>query len=125
MIEGEDICKRFEDKILIDSPSFWLRPGGIVGVVGANGIGKTTLMQMLAGLEKPDHGNLRIGETVQLGYSQLNRDKLVGNNSVFEEISQGEDILRIGGRKFPARGYVAMFNFQGADSAEENSRIFQ
>ena len=119
VIEAENIRKSFENKALMDSLSFRLPPGGIVGVVGSNGTGKTTLLRMLAGLEKPDSGTLRIGETVHLGYAEQNRDNLEDNRTVFEEISQDADVLRIGGHDLPSRAYVAMFNFHGADQQKK------
>jgi energy-dependent translational throttle protein EttA len=115
VIEANHISKGYGDLLLIDDLSFRLPPGGIVGVIGANGAGKTTLFRMLVGEEKPDAGELRVGATVELGYVDQNRDALDPEKTVFEEISGGVDMLEMGGRKVPARAYVARFNFQGTD----------
>jgi ATPase subunit of ABC transporter with duplicated ATPase domains len=109
------VCKGYGDLLLIDDLSLRLPPGGIVGVIGPNGAGKTTLFRMLVGEEKPDKGNLRVGPTVELGYVDQNRDALAPDKTVFEEISGGYDNFDIGGRKIPARAYVARFNFLGSD----------
>ena len=119
VVEAEGVSKSFQGRLLIDNLSFRLPPGGIVGVIGANGTGKTTLLRMIAGEDTPDGGTLRIGETAHIGYAGQMRDDLVGKNTVFEEISQGEDVLRIGGRDMQARAYVAMFNFQGTDQQKK------
>ncbi|HSW37963.1 MAG TPA: ATP-binding cassette domain-containing protein, partial [Acidobacteriota bacterium] len=95
--------------------SFKLPPGGIVGVIGANGAGKTTLFRMIAGEEKPDAGELRIGETVAIAYVDQSRDTLRGERQVWEEISDGRDTVALGRREAPARSYAAAFNFKGAD----------
>ena len=101
--------------MLFEDLTFNLPRGGIVGVIGPNGAGKTTLFRMITGQEKPDGGTLRIGETVKLAYVDQSRDALDGDKTVFEEISQGAEILEIGKRKVPARAYVAGFNFKGTD----------
>jgi len=98
----------------MDDLSFTLPRGGIVGVIGANGAGKTPLFRMITGQEGPDAGTLRLGETVQLGYVDQSRDALAANKSVWEEITGGEDELMIGKRTVPSRAYVSWFNFKGA-----------
>ncbi len=104
---------------MIDKLSFRLPPGGIVGVIGANGVGKTTLFRMITGEEKPDGGQIKIGPTVELGYVDQNRDALAPNKTVYEEISGGHDTLEMGSRKMNARAYVARFNFQGQDQQKK------
>ena len=116
VVEAEGLKKGFGDKLLIDGLNFELPPGGIVGIVGANGAGKTTLFKMLTGQDTPDEGNLKLGETVKLGYVDQSRDSLDGSKSVWEEISGGLDIITLGGkREIQSRGYVSWFNFKGAD----------
>lgn len=115
VVEANHLSKGYGENLLIDDLNFRLPPGGIVGVIGPNGAGKTTLFRMIMGEEQPDSGELRIGETVELGYVDQNRDALDAKKSVFEEISGGHDTLEMGGRKMNARAYVARFNFQGQD----------
>jgi ATP-binding cassette ChvD family protein len=115
VIEAEHLRKGFADALLIDDLSFRLPPGGIVGVIGPNGAGKTTLFRMITGQEKPDGGTLRLGPTVKLGYVDQSRDSLSPDKTVWEEISGGHDELELGKRKVQSRGYVAAFNFKGAD----------
>src|SRR5687767_4243813 len=115
VIEARDIAKAYGDRVLIDGLSFKLPPNGIVGVIGPNGAGKTTLFRMIAGQEQPDKGTLRVGETVRLGYVDQSRDTLAAKNNVWQEISEGLEILDVGGRKMPSRAYVASFNFKGSD----------
>jgi ATP-binding cassette ChvD family protein len=119
VIEAKNISKSYGDNILIENLSFRLPPGGIVGVIGANGVGKTTLFRMFMGLEKPDSGEIRIGDTVELGYVDQNRDALKPGSTVYEEISGGHDTLEMGNRKMNARSYVARFNFQGQDQQKK------
>ncbi|MFV1990123.1 MAG: ATP-binding cassette domain-containing protein, partial [Acidimicrobiales bacterium] len=95
--------------------TFDLPPGGIVGVIGANGVGKTTLFKMILGQESPDSGELRVGETVQLSYVDQTRDALDGDKSVYEEISGGVDHLQVGSTRIHSRAYVGRFNFKGGD----------
>lgn len=115
VVEANHISKAYGDKVLIEDFSFRLPPGGIVGVIGPNGVGKTTLFRMLIGQEKPDSGELRVGSTVEMGYVDQNRDALDPEKTVFEEISGGHDTIEMGNRKINARSYVARFNFQGTD----------
>ncbi len=115
VIEVKNLRKSFGDRLLVDELSFKLPPNGIVGVIGPNGAGKTTLFRMLLGLEKPDSGELKIGETVKIAYVDQSRDALNGDNSVFTEVSGGLDQLDLGGRIVQARAYLAGFAFKGAD----------
>jgi len=115
VIELDKVSKGYGDRLLIDDLSLRLPAGGIVGVIGPNGAGKTTLFRMLVQEEQPDTGKLRVGPTVELGYVDQNRDALDPEKTVFEEISGGYDNFDIGGRKIPARAYVARFNFLGTD----------
>jgi ATP-binding cassette ChvD family protein len=119
VIEARKLSKGYGDRLLIDDLSFRLPPGGIVGVIGANGVGKTTLFRMIIGEEKPDQGDIRIGESVELGYVDQNRDALKPTNSVYDEISGGQDMLEMGKRKMNARAYVARFNFHGPDQQKK------
>jgi energy-dependent translational throttle protein EttA len=115
VIEADGLRKSFGDKLLFEGLSFKLPPGGIVGVIGPNGAGKTTLFRMLTGQEQPDAGKLRIGDTVQLAYVDQSRDSLRGDKTVWEEISDGLDNIQVGSYQTSSRGYVARFNFRGAD----------
>ncbi|HEY1904571.1 MAG TPA: energy-dependent translational throttle protein EttA [Myxococcaceae bacterium] len=115
VVEARGLRKAYGDRLLIDDLSFKLPPGGIVGVIGANGAGKTTLFRMITGVEKPDSGELRIGENVKLAYVDQSRDALQGEKSVFQEVSGGLDQLDLGGRIVQSRAYLAGFNFKGAD----------
>jgi ATP-binding cassette ChvD family protein len=119
VVEATGLRKGYGDRLLIDDLSFSLPPGGIVGVIGANGAGKTTLFRMIIGEEHPDAGTLRVGETVQLAYVDQSRDTLDPDKTVFEEISQGDDRIKIGRREVPARAYVASFAFKGADQQKK------
>ena len=115
VVEATNLRKGYGDRLLIEDLSFKLLRGGIVGVIGANGAGKTTLFRMLVGEEKPDGGTLRIGETVTIAYVDQNRDTLNGERQVWEEISDGKDMVVLGKREVPARSYAAAFNFKGSD----------
>ncbi|MEE3033596.1 MAG: energy-dependent translational throttle protein EttA [Planctomycetota bacterium] len=119
VIEANDISKAFDDKVLFENLSFNLPPGGIIGVIGANGAGKTTLFRMLTGQAEPDRGSLKVGQTVELGYVDQSRDELKDEHSVYEEISEGNDTLEMGGRKINARAYVSRFNFRGPDQEKK------
>ena len=115
VIEAKNISKKFADKLLYEDLSFNLPRGGIVGIIGANGAGKTTLFRLITGEEKPDSGEFKIGETVQIAYVDQSRDDLEGNKTVWEEISDGLDNITIGNYTVPSRGYVSRFNFKGED----------
>jgi sulfate-transporting ATPase len=115
VIEVTGLSKGFGERLLIDNLSFTLPPAGIVGIVGPNGAGKTTLFRMLAGLEAPDSGSVKVGDTVQLSYVDQNRDDLDAAATVYEEITGGVEHMKIGGREVHGRAYVASFNFKGSD----------
>ncbi len=115
VIEFKEVSKAFGDRLLMDKLSFSIPPGAIVGVIGPNGAGKSTLFRMLTGQQKPDSGEIEIGETVRLAYVDQSRDCLDGNKTVFEEISGGADILTVGKYETPARAYIGRFNFKGGD----------
>ena len=119
VIEANGIKKSFGEKLLFENVSFSLPPGGIVGVIGPNGAGKTTLFRMLIGQIEPDEGAIRLGETVQLAYVDQSRDTLDDDKTVWEEISDGQDILRVGTYETPSRGYVGRFNFKGGDQQKK------
>ena len=115
VIVADNLSKGFGDRLLIDNLSFKLPPGGIVGVIGPNGAGKSTLFKMITGGETPDSGSLVVGDSVQLGYVDQSRDSLNDTRTVWEEISDGMDMITIGKRSVPSRAYVAAFNFKGGD----------
>lgn len=115
VIEARNLRKVFGERLLFDDVSFTVPKGSIVGIIGANGMGKSTLFKMLMGLEQPDGGEIVIGETVQLGYVDQSRDALDGSKTVWEEVSDGLDIIRIGTYEVPSRSYVGRFNFKGSD----------
>ncbi|WP_438027595.1 energy-dependent translational throttle protein EttA [Sorangium sp. So ce233] len=119
VVEADHLRKGFGDRVLIEDLTFSLPRGGIVGVIGPNGAGKTTLFRMIMGLEQPDGGALRIGETVELAYVDQSRDALNPNNNVWQEISGGEDKLLVGKREVNSRAYVASFNFAGSDQQKK------
>ncbi len=115
VIEAQDLCKSFGDLLLLDGLSFTLPKGGIVGVIGPNGAGKTTLFRMLVGQEQPDSGSLRLGSSVKLAYVDQSRDSLSPDKTVWQEISDGTDIITIGTYQINSRAYVGRFNFKGPD----------
>ena len=119
VVEADHLSKGFGDRLLIDDLSFSLPPGGIVGVIGGNGTGKTTLFRMIVGDEKPDSGTVRLGETVQLAYVDQSRDALDAGKSVWEEISGGAERIQVGRRELNSRAYVGSFNFKGADQQKK------
>ncbi len=119
VIEAEGLSKSFSGRLLYDNLSFKLPPGGIVGIIGANGAGKTTLFRMITGEENPDGGSIRLGETVKLAYVEQTRANLDDEKSVWEQISDGLDIIKLGKREMNSRAFVSQFNFLGADQQKK------
>ena len=120
VVEVDGLSKAFGDRLLIDNLSFKLPPGGIVGVIGPNGAGKTTLFRMIIGQEKPDSGRIRLGDTVKLGYVDQSRDHLDAKKTVWEEVSGGKDIMKLGDKvEVNSRAYVGWFNFKGPDQQKK------
>ena len=119
VIIAEGLYKGFGNRLLIENLSFKLPRGGIVGIIGPNGAGKTTLFRMIMGLEKPDKGTLKVGDTVKLGYIDQSRDALRDDKSAWEEISEGFDLLKLGDREINSRAYVSSFNFRGSDQQKK------
>ncbi|MBM4216662.1 MAG: energy-dependent translational throttle protein EttA [Gammaproteobacteria bacterium] len=118
VIEAKGLRKSFGDRLLIDNLNFNLPPGGIVGIIGPNGAGKTTLFRMLTGVEKSDAGEIRIGPSVKLSYVDQSRQALNDKNSVWQEISNGLDLIKVGNYETPSRGYVGRFNFKGTQQQQ-------
>jgi ATP-binding cassette ChvD family protein len=123
VVESDALEKAYGDRLLFENLNFKLPPGGIVGVIGPNGAGKTTLFRILTGQEKPDGGQLRIGDTVQVGYVDQTRENLEPNKTVWEEISGGTDILEFGKTKMNSRAYVGAFNFKGGDQQKKVGQL--
>ncbi|HAF95709.1 MAG: energy-dependent translational throttle protein EttA [Elusimicrobia bacterium GWC2_51_8] len=123
VIEADKISKAYGEKVLMDNLSFSLPPGGIVGIIGPNGAGKTTLFKMITGLEKPDSGTFKVGETVKLAYSDQSRSSLDPGKNVWEVISGGVDTVRLGKQEVNSRAYVARFNFTGQDQQKKVSEL--
>jgi ATP-binding cassette ChvD family protein len=123
VVEADGLSKAYGDRLLFENLNFKLPPGGIVGVIGPNGAGKTTLFRILIGQEKADSGNLRIGDTVQLGYVDQSRDALDPDKTVWQEISGGTDILEFGKTKMNSRAYVGAFNFKGGDQQKKVGQL--
>src|SRR3954470_21646434 len=123
VIEAKGLTKAYGDKLLFDDLTFSLPPGGIVGVIGPNGAGKTTLFKLITGAEQPDSGSVRIGETVKLGYVDQSRDALNPNKNVWEEISGGLDIFKLGKNEVATRAYVGAFNFKGGDQQKKVGQL--
>jgi ATPase subunit of ABC transporter with duplicated ATPase domains len=123
VIEADGLKKGFGDRLLIDDLSFKLPPGGIVGVIGPNGAGKTTLFRMITGQERPDGGEIGIGETVSMGYVDQSRDALDAGKTVWEEISNKDEVIQLGKREVPSRAYVSWFNFKGADQQKKVGQL--
>ena len=123
VVDADHIRKGFSDRLLIEDLSFRLPPGGIVGVIGPNGAGKTTLFRMIAGLESPDQGSLRLGETVKLGYVDQSRDTLDPAKTVWEEIADGAAEIELGKRKVNSRAYAGAFNFRGPDQQKKVGQL--
>jgi ATPase subunit of ABC transporter with duplicated ATPase domains len=119
VIEIEGLSKHYGDKLLIEDLTFTLPPGGIVGVIGPNGAGKSTLFRMLTGQEKPDAGTITFGDTVKLAYVDQSRDALDASKTVWEEISEGLEILDIGDATMNSRAYCGAFNFKGGDQQKK------
>ncbi len=123
VIEAEGLTKGFGDRLLIEDLSFIMPPGAIVGVIGPNGAGKSTLVRMIMGTEEPDTGAIKLGDTVELGFVDQSRETLDGAKSVFEEISQGQDIINLGKGTMAARAYVAAFNFKSGDQQKKVGQL--
>jgi ATP-binding cassette ChvD family protein len=123
VVEAEDLTKGYDDRLLMEDLSFSLPPGGIVGVIGPNGAGKTTLFRMITGQEEPDAGSLRLGETVELAYVDQSRDALDPEKNVWEEISDGQDQIDVGGREMASRAYVGSFNFKSSDQQQKVGKL--
>jgi len=123
VVEAENVSKGYGDRLLIDNMSFFLPPGGIVGVVGPNGAGKTTLFKMITDQEAPDTGSIRIGQTVQLAHVDQSRESLDPQKTIWEVISNGEDVLELGNMSVKSRAYVARFNFAGSDQQKKVGRL--
>jgi ATPase subunit of ABC transporter with duplicated ATPase domains len=123
VIEAEGVSKGYGEKLLVEGMAFSLPPGGIIGVIGPNGAGKTTLFRMITGQESPDAGAIRIGETVKLAYVDQSRDALDPEKNIWEMISDGQDIILVGGRQINSRAYVSRFNFSGTDQQKKVSTL--
>ncbi|MBL8704879.1 MAG: energy-dependent translational throttle protein EttA [Rhodospirillales bacterium] len=123
VIDAKALTKGFGDKMLIENLNFRLPPGGIVGVIGPNGAGKSTLFRMITGQDKPDSGEIVVGETVKLGYVDQSRDSLADDKTVWEEISGGNDQIDLGSRKMPSRAYCGAFNFKGSDQQKKVGQL--
>ena len=119
VIEAENVSKAMGDKVLMENMNFMIPSGAIVGIIGPNGAGKTTLFKMITGQEKPDSGSLKVGETVKLAYVDQNRDSLEPDKTVYEVISDGQDIIKLGNREINARAYCARFNIMGQDQQKK------
>lgn len=123
VIEARNISKAYGEKVLIDNLSFKIPKGAIVGIIGPNGAGKTTLFRMITGQEKPDSGEIIIGDTVDLGYVDQSRDELNADKTIWEEISDGLDIIELGKKQMPSRAYVGQFNFKGTDQQKKIGQL--
>lgn len=123
VIEAEHISKGYGDRMLIDDLSFKIPRGAIVGIIGPNGAGKTTLFRMITGQEQPDSGTIRLGETVDLGYVDQTRDELDPEKTIWQEISDGLDMITLGKKEFPSRAYVGQFNFKGTDQQKKVGQL--
>ncbi|MEI6986008.1 MAG: energy-dependent translational throttle protein EttA [Rhodospirillaceae bacterium] len=123
VIEADHLFKCYGERMLIEDLNFRLPPGGIVGVIGPNGAGKTTLFRMITGQETPDGGSFRLGDTVSLGYVDQSRDSLAPNKSVWQEISNGLDMIELGKKSMPSRAYVSAFNFRGSDQQKKVGQL--
>ena len=122
VIEAQGVSKAFGERLLFENMEFALPPGGIIGVIGPNGAGKTTLFKLITGQEKPDAGNIKIGDTVKLAYVDQMRP-LDPDKTIWQEISGGEDLIMLGNREVNSRGYVARFNFSGTDQQKSVGKL--
>ncbi|EWY39229.1 heme ABC transporter ATP-binding protein [Skermanella stibiiresistens SB22] len=123
VIDAEDVSKAFGDRLLFENLSFRLPPGGVIGVIGPNGAGKTTMFRLITGQDQPDSGTFKVGDTAKLGYVDQSRDTLAPNKTVWEEISDGLDVIELGKRSMPSRAYVAAFNFKGSDQQKKVGQL--
>jgi len=123
VLEVDGLEKEYGDKVLFKGLSFKLPPNGIVGVIGPNGAGKSTLFKLITGQEKPDAGSIRLGETVKLAFVDQSRDTLDGSKTVWQEISSGLDVLKVGSREINTRSYVGSFNFKGGDQQKKVGQL--
>ncbi|MFZ3230270.1 MAG: energy-dependent translational throttle protein EttA [Pseudobdellovibrio sp.] len=119
VVEAQGVSKSFDKKMLLDNVSFTIPRGAIVGVIGPNGVGKSTLFKMITGQDKPDSGVFKVGETVKIAYVDQSRETLDPNKTVYEELSGGSDVLQLGGREINSRQYVSWFNFSGSDQQKK------
>ena len=125
VVEAKKLTKGFDGRVLIDDLSFTLPRGGIVGVIGPNGVGKTTLFKMIVGQEKPDAGEIKVGETVKISYVDQNRGGIDPNKNVWEVVSDGLDYIKVGNVEMPSRAYVAAFGFKGPDQQKPRRRALR
>jgi len=123
VVEAKDVSKGYDDKLLFEKLNFSLPPGGIVGVIGPNGAGKTTLFRLITEQDKPDGGEFRVGPTVKLGYVDQSRDSLHADKTIWEEISDGADVINLGKREINSRAYVSRFNFSGTDQQKRVGQL--
>ena len=123
VIQADKVSKAFGDRLLVEDMSFNLPPGGIVGVIGPNGAGKSTLFRMIVGQEQPDSGTIRIGDTVKLSYVDQSRDALASEKTIWEVISDGQDVIQLGNREVNSRAYVGRFNFSGVDQQQKVGQL--
>jgi ATPase subunit of ABC transporter with duplicated ATPase domains len=119
VVQAQAVSKAFGDKLLFENLEFSLPPGGIVGIIGPNGAGKTTLFKLITNLEKPDEGSFKVGESVKSAYVEQSRDSLEGNKTIWEVISDSQEIMQLGGRSVNSRAYCAQFGFTGADQQKK------
>lgn len=119
VVEAQNVRKAFGHKLLLDQVSFSIPRGAIVGVIGPNGVGKTTLFRMITGQDKPDSGSFKVGESVKIAYVDQTRESLNPEKTVFEELSEGQEVIHLGGREVPSRQYVSWFNFSGSDQQKK------
>ena len=119
VIESQGVTKGYDKRVLLDGVDFSIPKGAIVGVIGPNGVGKSTLFRMITGKEKPDSGSFKVGETVKIAYVDQTRETLDANKSIYEELSGGQDVIQLGGREVNARQYVSWFNFSGTDQQKK------